>query len=180
MKTRIRQFVGLVVVVIGLVFVTPAFATGTGWWIGDVGGTPKFSIGNPSGNYMTWDGTTLKVSATNISPITTLTAGFGYCNQDGSNLNTLVVTGSGPTSLGVICGAAINNGTGGQIITIANRVSSGTLTLQYDAAGDNRFIAPGGANIVLNPGGSVIAQYQTSPGIGAWYVVTCSGAASGC
>lgn len=38
-----------------------AYNTGTGFWLGDVGGTAKFSIGNPSGKYLTWDGTTLNI-----------------------------------------------------------------------------------------------------------------------
>ena len=36
-----------------------AYNTGTGFWMGQVSGVPKFSIGNPSGNYMLWDGSNL-------------------------------------------------------------------------------------------------------------------------
>lgn len=39
-----------------------AYDTGTGFWLGDVSGTPKFSIGNASGNKLTWDGSALSVS----------------------------------------------------------------------------------------------------------------------
>lgn len=39
-----------------------AYDTGTGWFIGNVSGTPKLSIGNSSGNKLTWDGTNLSVS----------------------------------------------------------------------------------------------------------------------
>lgn len=39
-----------------------AYNTGTGWFLGNVAGTPKFSIGNPSGDYITWDGTSLTIS----------------------------------------------------------------------------------------------------------------------
>lgn len=38
-----------------------AYDTGTGWWIGNVTGTPKLSIGISTGNKITWDGTNLKV-----------------------------------------------------------------------------------------------------------------------
>lgn len=38
-----------------------AFNTGVGFWIGDVSGTNKFSIGNPAGNYLTWNGAVLTV-----------------------------------------------------------------------------------------------------------------------
>ena len=37
-----------------------AFNSGTGFFLGDSGGTPKFSIGNSSGNRMTWDGASLQ------------------------------------------------------------------------------------------------------------------------
>jgi len=35
------------------------FSVGTGFWLGNVSGVPKFSIGNASGNQMKWDGTNL-------------------------------------------------------------------------------------------------------------------------
>jgi len=38
-----------------------AYNTGTGWWLGDDAGTPKFSIGNPTGNRLTWDGSALNI-----------------------------------------------------------------------------------------------------------------------
>jgi hypothetical protein len=39
-----------------------AYNTGVGWWLGDVAGTPKFSIGNPAGVRMLWDGTDLLIN----------------------------------------------------------------------------------------------------------------------
>ncbi len=38
-----------------------AYNTGTGYWIGVSAGTPKFSIGNSTTEYLTWSGTTLSV-----------------------------------------------------------------------------------------------------------------------
>lgn len=38
------------------------FDTGTGWFIGNSSGTAKFSIGNSSGDKMTWDGSNLKAT----------------------------------------------------------------------------------------------------------------------
>lgn len=38
------------------------YNTGTGFWLGDDNGTPKFSIGSGADNRLTWDGTTLSVS----------------------------------------------------------------------------------------------------------------------
>ena len=39
-----------------------AFDTGTGFWLGIDSGTAKFSIGDPAGDRLTWDGDTLVVS----------------------------------------------------------------------------------------------------------------------
>jgi hypothetical protein len=39
-----------------------AYDTGTGFWLGVDGSTPKFSIGNSAGNKLTWNGTALSVS----------------------------------------------------------------------------------------------------------------------
>ena len=50
-----------------------AYDTGTGYWLGDDGGTPKFSIGNSAGNKMTWDGSALAI-----------TGGFNIQNASGS------------------------------------------------------------------------------------------------
>ena len=49
-----------------------AYNTGTGWWVGNDGGTPKFSIGNPGASkYITWDGSALTVrGALNADDIT--------------------------------------------------------------------------------------------------------------
>ncbi len=44
-----------------------AYDTGTGWWIGDVGGTPKFSIGNASADKFTWDGSNIAMVGTSIT-----------------------------------------------------------------------------------------------------------------
>ena len=54
-----------------------AYNTGTGWWIGNDAGTPKLSIGVSTGNYMTWDGTTLTIVSPNIEPTYWLGAADG-------------------------------------------------------------------------------------------------------
>jgi hypothetical protein len=39
------------------------FMTGIGWWMDYNAGTPRFRIGNPAGQYMSWDGTTLTIAS---------------------------------------------------------------------------------------------------------------------
>lgn len=41
-----------------------AYNTGTGFWLGDVSGTAKFSIGDGSTKYLTWDGSSLTIRGT--------------------------------------------------------------------------------------------------------------------
>lgn len=45
------------------------FNVGTGFWLGNVAGVPKFSIGASSGNQMSWDGTNLRISGA-LTPTT--------------------------------------------------------------------------------------------------------------
>jgi len=113
-----------------------AYNTGVGFFLGNVGGTPQFSIGNPSGNRMTWDGTTLTIRGTlNADDITvgTLTAdriinggtGFG-----GKQVFTSSGTFTGPTGVTKVWVRCWGGGAGG--------------------AGSN----PGGGNETGNPGGA--------------------------
>lgn len=44
-----------------------AYNTGTGFWLGTDAGTPKFSIGNPASQYLTWNGQLLDVSKAQIT-----------------------------------------------------------------------------------------------------------------
>lgn len=43
-----------------------AYNTGTGFWLGISGGVPKFSIGNPAGSSMQWDGVNLIVNGATL------------------------------------------------------------------------------------------------------------------
>lgn len=58
------------------------YATGTGWWIGNAGGTPKFSIGN-STRYLRWDGSALMIAGVfNGNVIKDMTAGETLTTRD--------------------------------------------------------------------------------------------------
>lgn len=81
-----------------------AYDTGTGWFIGNVAGTPKLSIGNSAGNKITWDGTTLTIKGRSSTFVTqdipfivdasTRTQIFSTSNSDGSVLFVGVVLSS--------------------------------------------------------------------------------------
>ena len=50
-----------------------AYNTGTGFWLEANSGTPRFSLGNPSGNHITWNGSVLAVAGSLTLGTTALT-----------------------------------------------------------------------------------------------------------
>jgi hypothetical protein len=69
-----------------------AYDTGTGWWIGNDGGTPKFSIGNPSGEWMKWTGTQLLTNTSlRLIETGTFTNDFNISSLDGDTDETYIV-----------------------------------------------------------------------------------------
>lgn len=44
-----------------------AFGTGTGWWLDYNAGSPRFMVGNPSGDYFKFDGTNTKLTANQLT-----------------------------------------------------------------------------------------------------------------
>lgn len=52
-----------------------AYNTGSGFWLGDVGGVPKFSLGNSAGAHMRWDGTDLFIDTPTFEAFTSSIAG---------------------------------------------------------------------------------------------------------
>lgn len=91
-----------------------AYNTGTGWWIGNDGGTPKFSFGSSAGNRITWDGSSLTIVGITPTTVRTITAVGGTftvtiaspavftCTAHGYVANDTVVfstTGALPTGL---------------------------------------------------------------------------------
>jgi hypothetical protein len=71
------------------------YNTGTGFWLGNVSGTPKFSIGS-STNGLTWDGSVLAVTGTLTSTIGTI-GGFTLSSSSltgGSSTSTITINTS--------------------------------------------------------------------------------------
>jgi len=139
-----------------------AYNTGTGFWLGDVGsGTTKFSLGNPSGSYLTWDGSALTIkgaiNATSLTltgatvPAASVTglaavATSGSANDVGlgnvQNLNAAAQTTTGLQSTISINSGGISMGSGGFVrggidwITASNNftASSSGFFLGYTTA----------------------------------------------
>lgn len=86
-----------------------AFDTGTGFWLGDDGGTPKISVGNSAGNKLTWNGTTLsltgQIDIANSAQTFTPTWGAGFSADPAGDLSYLdlgavVILWTGASMLG--------------------------------------------------------------------------------
>jgi hypothetical protein len=76
------------------------FNTGTGFYMGYSGGAYKFSVGNPSGNYIKWDGSTLTISggvSVAYADITGTKPPTDADNTQGAIQGTTTITGGGIT-----------------------------------------------------------------------------------
>lgn len=95
------------------------YGSGTGFFLGDDGGTPKFRIGTTAGNRLSWDGSTLTVVGN----------GAGLVSLDGGNLQAGTVTAT-QIAGSTITASQIASGT----IT-ATQIASGTITATQIASG---------------------------------------------
>lgn len=99
------------------------YDTGTGFFLGISGAVAKFSIGNSSGNKITWDGTTLTiVGSSNISKI--YTAGEAITSKDA------VYVSPSTTASSVAFDAASGS----------NIVNDGAHTWSHTCTGSNRIL----------------------------------------
>lgn len=151
-----------------------AYNTGTGFWLGDVSGTPKFSIGNPSGNYMTWDGSSLVINGNTATPITFLSVPDGGSGGGRFRLlDSRIVFYTGGTTYGAlhqVYGAGPAPFDGQQFVF--QNGSSGSMNVECDASANAyAIIIPGvtsGSFLSLAAGKSITMIYRASDT--KWYV----------
>lgn len=79
-----------------------AYNTGTGWFMEYNAGTPRFSIGNPAGAFMTWDGTDLSISGGFILSAGTGTVQINQTATTGSSLRVVRNLASASTDSAVV------------------------------------------------------------------------------
>lgn len=101
------------------------YNTGTGWWIGNDAGTPKFSIGDgTAANSLTWDGSTLTVGGlditTAINRLNTLFTRSAFVG--GPNDGMTVTAGTGTITRRAIF----------TVLSCAN--TAGSLSMRFDDA----------------------------------------------
>ena len=114
-----------------------AYATGTGFWLGDDSGTKKFYVGNGTGgssNYLTWNGSALSVSGALIAQ-SDLTLGSSANIVKGSGGLTMSATGVGAgVTISAGGGAGALTLTAGSLIAGGNTAITATKTVR-DSAG---------------------------------------------
>lgn len=122
-----------------------AYNTGTGFFLGYSGAAYKFSIGNPAGDYLTWDGTTLSTNKFTLTGIGT----FGGNGSDGA-----LSVSSGTTTIDL----------GGAAYVVKNYTS-----IAITGTGKVAFSNPhaNGTIIVLKSQGAVTITSSTSPALDA-------------
>jgi hypothetical protein len=120
-----------------------AYGTGTGVWMGNDSGTYKFRVGNPSGNRLTWDGSTLSVVGN----------GSGLTSISGGNITT-----------GSITATQIASGT----IT-ATQIAAGTITADKMSVSSLSAIQANLGTVTINTTGSISSgKTSCTSGTGFW------------
>lgn len=64
-----------------------AFGTTTGWWLDYNGGTPRFRVGDPAGNQLSWDGSLLYIKSGKFTIDSTGHVGLGPTPTSAATLN---------------------------------------------------------------------------------------------
>jgi hypothetical protein len=110
-----------------------AHNTGTGFWLGTVGGVVKFSVGNPAANSLTWDGTNLALTGA-INAISGTIGNWAIGATTISAVGLTLTNGgsSGAIATKITVGAGTYNDAGTPFyVDGTGRVSFGT-TLRFD------------------------------------------------
>lgn len=119
------------------------YLTGTGFFLGYSGAAYKFSVGNPSGRYIAWDGTDLTVNGY-------LQSGKGAFGGDGSDGALSISSGT----------TTINLGNAAVVIKNYTSISiTGTAKLAFSNPNTN------GTVIILKSQGNVTITSSTNPAI---------------
>ncbi len=159
-----------------------AFSTGTGLWMDYNAGTPQFRVGNPSGNYLSWNGSALAVQSDHVKIPGNLTDGIiidtagsgSFANRNAYSVwNASAMLGgisgwgdSTSRSINIVAGAgfvtgALAYGTGASHMEIGSYgmdplITKSIIKLDADPANNNATMS-----LVLNAGGSTPAPFTT-------------------
>ena len=142
------------------------YNTGTGWWLGTVSGTPKFSIGTSAGNYLTWDGSSLtikgaitltnSISVGSVTGLATVATSGNFADLTGSTkpANNADVTLTAVNGGLTVTGGGITLSSGGSIKGGQTAYNTGTGFFLGYASAAYKFSIGDGTNYYLTWDGS--------------------------
>lgn len=131
----------------------------TGFWVGNAAGTYKLHIGNPAGQYLSWDGSQLFVSGTIAGTIVA-----GGTNSDTWTINQDLTAG---VNVDLVFGRSGGNATirwNGSTLNVLNTLQENGVTVTKQ---DRQIIAGNG----LSGGGDLSANRTLTVGAGAGITV---------
>lgn len=129
------------------------YDTGTGFWLGDDGGTPKFSIGDSAGNKLTWDGSTLTM-------VGDVSANYSKSDWGATQSFTPTWTGFSADPSGDFNYALSTDGRLAMMWTDSDMIgTSDAVTMTF--SGLPAAIRPSGATVIRRPMGVGTAQTST-------------------
>lgn len=102
------------------------YNTGTGFFLGYSGAAYKFSVGNPAGNYISWDGTTLTIIGNQVI-VTTYTSGSGTWTKTTGAKTVMVQAWGGGGAGGGRNGQNADSGGGGGGVYVENLFNAADL-----------------------------------------------------
>jgi hypothetical protein len=152
------------------------YLTGSGFWLGTVGGVPKFSIGNSAGSYLAWDGTSLllnfsvpassvtglaAVATTGTLPASSVTGLAAVAT--GGTLSSYNVSGLSSTARDGIALQVNGGGTFTGALSAASGTFAGTLTASAINAVDTINIAGQAVSISTAAASSATVNCGASP-----------------
>lgn len=150
------------------------YNSGIGFWLGVDDGTPKFSIGDSTGDGMTWDGVTFTitggVSVSSLDIPDTTTANSFHTDTDGNSWwGTNVATGyatapakilkDGTATFSSITATGTINATAGYFtnsMTIGDGTTNGIITFNFTAAAGDSYIGAGKTDFTTATAGFIL------------------------
>lgn len=146
-----------------------SFNSGTGFFLGNDAGTPKFSIGNSSGTRMTWDGTTLSIqgqlNVINAGTISIVSSGKESTSTSGDNPRELVKTLSCGLTGTITIRVELKHSGGQSSFTVHRRLVGGSevqvLTGNTFLVANNTYVVRSG-NATTQPGAVFLLRVGNS------------------
>ena len=152
-----------------------AYGTGAGYWLDYNGGTPRFRVGDPAGDNITWSGSGLSVKSSTFSltasgPFVTANASSGYTTNNGYNFTPPTLTGG---YYGMFAHEALLGGTS-RYLSLSNVTGGSTVNEHTAIVSINDNGCSAGA-VSVDSYGSAYGSGLSSQGVVSLYATSACG-----